>query len=197
MNALAAAPSSATIAAASPEVSRFAISAAAHRVLDGSQRDRAGAVWVHRPFVSERMVVRGQRARDLKRLQSLHGGTGELVPDLLVEQQQVQPVAHSEPIEAPLVQVECERAVGARMDVHDAASLGMGKSAHAVRLAFLRPAGVVQVPWKILTCWGLALAIDSPATKASLADDRTTAHSGQAITKQMADDRGQSTCLTY
>ena len=87
--------------AASPDVSAFAtcgrLGGPGHLV-DGHGRLPAR---VERPFVAARMAVRGQRRPDAGgcRAPSLTAGS-IMLPDRRADQEQVEPVAHAEPIEA-------------------------------------------------------------------------------------------------
>ena len=97
----AAAGSSATMAAARPEVSSLAMPGRVRGV--HRRRDRHGrlAALGERPLVAERMIVRRQRRGDLGSSAASSSAAGTSSSQRSLDQQQVEPVADAEPVQAP------------------------------------------------------------------------------------------------
>jgi MFS family permease len=98
----------------------------------GGDRDRGLVPGVQGPFVAERVGVRGQRGGDAEPVQQRAQPGQQLVPPGWVHEQEVEPVAHAEPVQAGLDQLLGQAEVGGHVDVQDRAAVGMGHGAHAV-----------------------------------------------------------------
>jgi MFS family permease len=103
---------------------------------------------VERPLVAERVLVRRERDLDAQ-FGQLRGDVRQpRVPELLVEEQQVEPVADAEPVEAAGDEGRSNHPFGRWMNVQDAAAVSMRERAHAVRRALggQRAGGVAAAP---------------------------------------------------
>jgi hypothetical protein len=108
------------------------------------------------------MRVRRQRGGDAELVQPGGDGRHQLGPPAGVHEQQVEPVADAEPVQAGGHQLFGQRPVGGRVQVHDRAAVGVGHRPHPVpgRLGGQRPGAVP------------AAAQDHQRDQAGLADQR-------------------------